>query len=445
VRLLLTLLLASSLAPLCGCGINSSTLTPGSSQGSGGASHVVGGHVHGGQNPVNGALIQLWAVGTTGYGSAATPLITSVTVNTDAHGYFSITGDYSCAGNPLVYLTATGGNTGGSGNNDNLLLVAPIGYCNTLTNTTQIQIDEATTVAAAYALGQFTNTATGSIGSWSYSNTGLANAFSTVNNLVDTSMGTALAATPSGVGVVPQSEIDTLANIMASCVNSVSSNASLSTGCSAYFSAATPPGGTAPTDTFDAMVDIAHNPGQQVTPLFNLAVADPPFLPILTTAPPDWTMPIAWNARLGGGIAVDSAGNVWHRGDGMEVLSPTGVLTNSILSVLGLALDTNDHAWMYTSDGNLLALQLTTTGGVSSISSYAGPFPLPSGINAESNLAIDANNNIWLPLSGGLTRSTRRERCWEPIRSTAARTIPGMLASIATATPGSPIATLLPS
>ena len=31
------------------------------------------GMVHGGQNPVSDATIQLYAVGTTGYGSAATP------------------------------------------------------------------------------------------------------------------------------------------------------------------------------------------------------------------------------------------------------------------------------------------------------------------------------------------------------------------------------------
>ncbi|MES2393902.1 MAG: putative Ig domain-containing protein, partial [Acidobacteriota bacterium] len=387
-------------------------MTQGSSQAPGGASHVVGGHVHGGQQPVKGAVMQLWAVGTTGYGSPATPLI-SVHVATDATGAFDITGDYSCTGNPLVYLTATGGNTGGSGSNDNLLLVAPLGYCNTLSASTQIQIDEVTTVAAAYALGQFTNTATGSIGSWSYSNTGLVNAFTTVNNLADISKGTALASTPSGVGNVPQSEINTLGNIMAACVNSVSSNASLSTNCAAYFAAATPPGGAAPTDTFDAMVNIAHNPGQNVSTLFNLAVADPPFNPVLSTAPSDWTIGIGWKEQGAGTIAVDSAGNVWHLGyttggaGAIHFLSPAGALTTS--TAFGgdaLAVDTNDHAWLYTrgttsgASGTLNGLTVTAPGGVATISSYAGPFALPYTINDES-IAIDGSNNLWLtPLAG---------------------------------------------
>ncbi|MES2391780.1 MAG: putative Ig domain-containing protein [Acidobacteriota bacterium] len=411
MRLLPILVLASSLAPLSGCGINSSTLTQGSSQTPPATSHIISGHVHGGQQPVKGAVMQLWAVGTAGYGSPATPLI-SLNKTTDATGAFDITGDYSCTGNPLVYLTATGGNTGGSGNNDNLLLVAPLGYCNTLNASTQIQIDEVTTVAAAYALGQFTNTTTGSIGSWSYSNTGLVNAFTTVNLLTDISKGTALASTPSGVGNVPQSEIDTLGNIMAACVNSVSSNASLSTNCAAYFAAATPPAGAAPTDTFDAMVNIAHNPGRNVSTLFNLAVADPPFNPVLTKAPTDWTIGIAWKEQGSGSIAVDGMGNVWHLGynsggNVVHFLTPAGVLTSSNAfgenNVSDLAVDTNDHAWLFNGNNTLTALTLTTSGGVSSISSFAGPFTL-SGVSGSYSLAIDGSNNLWLSPLSGLTK-----------------------------------------
>src|SRR5215472_16144810 len=55
------------------------------------------GSVHGGQQPVVGATIQLYTVGTTADGSAATPLLTA-TVTSDATGSFSITGLYSCTG-----------------------------------------------------------------------------------------------------------------------------------------------------------------------------------------------------------------------------------------------------------------------------------------------------------------------------------------------------------
>lgn len=415
MRYLVALVLASSLLPLCGCGISSSTSTAGTSQGSPGAGRTAMGRVHGGQNPVIGSVIQLWAVGTAGYGSAATPLI-STNVKTDSNGFFDITNDYSCVGNPLVYLTATGGNTGGPGDNANLLLMAALGYCNSLTSSTYIYVNEVTTVAAAYALGQFTNTATGSIGSWGYSNTGLVNAFSTAKFLADTSNGNALASTSDGSGTVPQSEINTLANIMAACVNSVSSNAALSSSCSSYFTAATPPGGSAPTDTFDAMVDIAHNPGRNVTTLFDLGAGNPPFNPGLGAAPTDWTMGISYTAKGSGSVAIDGAGNVWHMGvnpaggNALYVVSPAGTMTmNAAYGGVGnlVAIDTNGHGWVYknvgTSGGILTGVVLSTSGGVSSLSTYAGPFTLPI-TDTVSGMAIDGSNNIWLTPNSGLTK-----------------------------------------
>ncbi len=66
------------------------------------------GFVHGGQQPIVGATIQLWAAGTSADQSAATPLISSVL--TGSAGQFSITGLYTCPTiQSEVYLTATGG------------------------------------------------------------------------------------------------------------------------------------------------------------------------------------------------------------------------------------------------------------------------------------------------------------------------------------------------
>jgi hypothetical protein len=85
------------------------------------------GTVFGGQNPVSGATIQVYTVGTTGRPSAATALITGQTVTTNANGYFSVpAGAYSCSSASQVYLTASGGDSG-SGNNPNLNLVAALG------------------------------------------------------------------------------------------------------------------------------------------------------------------------------------------------------------------------------------------------------------------------------------------------------------------------------
>jgi trimeric autotransporter adhesin len=52
------------------------------------------GSAYGGEQPVSGATIQLYAVGTTGDGSASTPLLTQV-VTSDANGEFTLTGTFN--------------------------------------------------------------------------------------------------------------------------------------------------------------------------------------------------------------------------------------------------------------------------------------------------------------------------------------------------------------
>lgn len=97
------------------------------------------GSVHGGQAPVTGAWIYLFAAGTGGYGTTASSLITSggPTVScpssttpapsnastypilstacftkTDSNGNFALGGDYSCTQGQEVYMVAVGGNPG---------------------------------------------------------------------------------------------------------------------------------------------------------------------------------------------------------------------------------------------------------------------------------------------------------------------------------------------
>src|ERR1700677_5031669 len=105
-RFLLLLLLLPSIAGLTGCGM-------GSMETSVSGTFTLTGVVHGGNQPVDGATIQLYIAGTSGNGSAATAMITSTTVTTNSYGYFNITGDYHCVNSTdQVYLTATGGNPG---------------------------------------------------------------------------------------------------------------------------------------------------------------------------------------------------------------------------------------------------------------------------------------------------------------------------------------------
>src|ERR1700761_8694908 len=109
-------------------------------QGSGGMNHSNGlslqGRLHGGQQPVVGATIQLYTVGTTGDGSAATPLLTQ-TVMSDANGGFNLGGGiYSCTSATYVYLVATGGQPSPGVTNSNLAMMAALGPCTSLTSST---------------------------------------------------------------------------------------------------------------------------------------------------------------------------------------------------------------------------------------------------------------------------------------------------------------------
>ena len=87
------------------------------------------GNMHGGQQPISGASVQLYAAGTNGYGSSATALL-SAPVITDANGAFSITGNYTCpSSTSQLYIVATGGNPGltPGTNNAAIALMAALG------------------------------------------------------------------------------------------------------------------------------------------------------------------------------------------------------------------------------------------------------------------------------------------------------------------------------
>jgi PKD repeat protein len=64
---------------------------------------LASGAVYGGQQPVSGATVQLWQVGTAGYRAGAAPLGSSTLTGGD--GTFNLTGKYSCAN------AANGGDT----------------------------------------------------------------------------------------------------------------------------------------------------------------------------------------------------------------------------------------------------------------------------------------------------------------------------------------------
>jgi hypothetical protein len=246
------------------------------------------GLVHGGQQPVTGATIQLYAVGTTGDGSASTPLLSPAPVS-DANGGFNITGTYTCpSSSSLVYIVATGGNPGlaPGTNNAALSMMAALGPCGSLSPSTFILVDELTTVAAVYALAPFL-TSPSAIGSAPAHAASLADAFTLASELANTSTGT----TP-GTGVpigttVPVAQIDTIADILASCINSAGGAAGDNSPCGTLFSLTTPPGITPAADTITALLHLADDPTLNTAALYSLVTPTSPFQPVQSQTPPD--------------------------------------------------------------------------------------------------------------------------------------------------------------
>ncbi|MDE1161055.1 MAG: hypothetical protein PW792_03805 [Acidobacteriaceae bacterium] len=379
------------------------------------------GNVHGGQQPVSGATIQLYQVGTTGYSSAAKPLLTT-TVTSDSNGNFNLTGDYSCETGGYVYLTASGGDPG-SGANNALALMTALGPCASLTSTTYVSINELTTVAAAYALAQFGRQSTfgttliqkaGAAASGSTAATapadnfstsaaniqGLVNAMSTASVLVNPNTGAAPGNNSNGTATVEYWTLNLLADMLASCVNSNGSTASGSN-CSTLFSDVTPSGSTAPADTIQAALYMALNPNlgsTAISSLYSLVTSTPPFVPVPASASAvtDLTVGIAYTPvnpfsaakvlSVPNSLAVDGAGNVWvtNIGTGYPVteLDPIGNPVQAG-SVSGYYSVTN-----YSVGGTSTAI----SGG----GSYVPTTSSAAGVSIPYSVAIDTIGNAWI-------------------------------------------------
>ena len=469
--------LTVSLFGLVGCTMGQIQLSgAATSATSSSAGVVLSGGVHGGEQPVTGATLQLYAAGapamptsggsTGGYGQGAVALIPagSMTVGStdnyspggasacvytagntnnctslpqsDASGNFTITGDYTCPSSASeVYIVATGGNPGGASANPYIALMAGLGLCpasGTLSPTLTIDIDEVTTVSTVWALQQFLGAPSGvaasayasqggatpgaavnigapsgPVGGYGSSGVqtsvaGLQNSFAMINNLTNISTGssgsgstgTALNswATPWGA------KINTIADILAYCVNSASN-------CPTLMSDATPGSSTAPADTIQAAYYMARNPTNNVATLFGLITGTPPFSP-LGSAPNDWGIfvGIAPTFAAGGNAvasafsgAFDEYGHLWLTninavspatpfvaelgGDGSAIAGPFG---NQATAALGTAFATA-HPYMASGGYADSSGNCTTTASHQLTYSSSGP----------KAIVVDLGNNVW--------------------------------------------------
>lgn len=383
-------------SPTTGTPSSPSTGTPTTpSTGGSGTGSGKSGTVYGGQTPLSGANVYLYAVGTSGYGSGATSLLNGAgAVTTDSKGVFNIAGAYTCpSSSTQVYAIAVGGDAGG-GPNSSTTLMSALGSCGNL-GAAQFVINEATTVASVYALAQFMTPGSTAVGTSSTNGSGLTNAFRTVTNLYDSETGETRTKTPTGNGTVPTTTINALANVLAGCVDSAGGSAA----CSKLFQVTTV-GGTAPRDTLTAILNVARNPGMNLGSL----TLSGPFSPALVGAPNDWTLSVEYT---GGGlnqgqlIAVDGAGNIWVPNAvdpgtlsefstvGEPLSGNSGFSGGGLSCPQAVAVDLLGNVWAANWCNNTVSKH--SSGGTAlSGAGFASP-----GTQEPSALAIDGTGNVF--------------------------------------------------
>jgi hypothetical protein len=377
---------------------------------SGAVSLAIRGTVRGGNQPISGATVQLFTPGLTGY--ASVPTAVSASTITDANGSFTIRQPLACAdGNTLVFMRATAGNPGlaPGTNNSQAIEMALLGACGNLQPTTTVVISELTTVAAVWALAPFMQDYY-HVGTSAANQLGLKNAFLSASQLASTSVAGGSGTVAANV-TVPVAELNTLANVLAYCVNSAGGAAGDGTPCGKMLQAATTAGFPVPTNTVDAALNIASRPGANVSALYNLVATNGPFQPTLAAMPNDWSVALVLtNPVLGTkgaflSLAVDGSQNVWFGyspadktlratsniseiGQDLTLLSPaSGYQDASLYGNYAMAFDLTGNLWIanaydvtlseFAANGSFLR---TASGG---------------GVSGPGWVAVDKSNNVW--------------------------------------------------
>jgi hypothetical protein len=267
-----------------------------------------------------------------------------------------------------------------------------------------VTVDELTTVAAAYALAQFSDP--DGVGGPS---PGLENAAATAFNLADPGSGKAgsvVTNADNGSKNDTLATLNTLANLVSLCAPGASD------GCEALLRLATPPGGSAPADTAQAVVNLARNPALSPAQLYALARQADVYQPALDAPPTAWILVLLYTDTdlfASGRIAIDAKGNVWsstnwqpgtqNPSETISVLDAVGAPTlGSPIGGGGMkggdwgaAIGPDGAVWMASAGGGSVS-QYSATGSVLSPSTgwTNGSLKFPQG------LAFDQKGNLWI-------------------------------------------------
>ncbi len=386
--------------------------------------NAVYGSVVNGSVPVSGARVTLYASGDSGYGSGAVAIGSAIA---DRSGSYAI--PYKAPKMPeLFYVVAAGGDTG-AGANSAIKMLAVAGESNALSDS--VTINEFTTVASEWALRPFIDPTGAIIGAPASNITGLKNSVTALlANLTDPNTGGPGAllrsvADTCGTGSPAKNcgaleQMNSLANILASCVSSASG----SSRCATLFADATPYAGSAPADTLAAAAEIARNPEHKVGALFGLQAATRPFTPVSSSPPQSFVVALNFSPHGASldepvALAIDALGNVWTantRGNSASELTassgysvgrsfaPAGA---RILAPTGLAFDRSGNLFI-ANDGKRDARgsvsELTARSGYSEGLNFS---PKDAYMYQPFAIALDNASNVWVVNSeSGVTELT---------------------------------------
>jgi streptogramin lyase len=290
----------------------------------------------------------------------------------------------------------------------------------------EIVINELTTVAAAFSMAQFANGA--EIGGNAF---GLRIAAGMNDNLVDVCTGHSspvLLAPPNADQTNALRSTRSLANLVAACVRGMHGIQER------FFQLTTPPQGSAPGDTFQALLNVARNPASNAGALFNQALGVPAvYAPALFSAPDAWTLAVKVNDSgdddyLFGGpanIAFDRRGYAWisnnvfqgtpNSGNFIVVLQPDGKPARGgdrlpVSPVLGgglkgpgwgVTVAPNGHAWVGNFGWGDPTTEIPKHGSVSEFLHDGTPVSGEHGhqegaLHRAQAVVADADGNIWM-------------------------------------------------
>ncbi len=463
VRLVTAVVVSVAFTLLLGCGVSKSTPSTNYN-----TAITLQGQVFAGRNYMAGASVKIYETQPNGVASNGTytgtaKLLKSLTAN--ATGGWNATG-LSCASPDQLYVTAESGvpypfnlTSTTLATNPNSLMMTAIGDCSIFTsasdanNITSIVTNEASTVAAVWALRNFislngttvnvTSAATnyaGTSGIGTSTNfAGLAHAFLNANNLSPYKIGSFQQYTDGsnngvGGGLVPVQELNSLAYAQYLCtIGSDGTTPGDFSYCSTLYQLATPPGGTVPTNSLQAMLNIARYPANNAAALLNFTLNPIPlsgqtiaqqidkgvYIPALTSVgiATDWSVAIYYLAGYGAtstgqgstypqyvtldandnvyfsnpNASTSTAGNVIALNSSGEKLWTSDTDSTNLISPRDIAADASGHIWVAngsTSAANAFVQEMdAATGAV--LQRFA------STSTALYGIAVDSLGNIW--------------------------------------------------